>query len=47
MPNDGTSNGARRFIGTYADIDPESGVEATKERADRDFRESIEELRSR
>lgn len=32
-----------RFIGKYADIDLAAGVEAVKERADDDFRESREE----
>lgn len=32
-----------RFIGKYADVDLAAGVEAVKERADNDFRESREE----
>jgi hypothetical protein len=41
------SNDARGFIGKYADIGLESGVEAVKERTDCEFRESIEALRSK
>lgn len=36
-----------RFIGKYADIDLSAGVEAVKDRADHDFRESREETNVR
>ncbi|PSQ65446.1 MAG: hypothetical protein BRD24_07090 [Halobacteriales archaeon SW_9_67_24] len=34
-----------RFVGKYADVDLAAGVEAVKERADRDFRESTADVR--
>ena len=36
-----------RFIGKYADVDLAAGVEAVKDRADRDFREAREETNVR
>jgi predicted CopG family antitoxin len=36
-----------RFIGKYADVDLAAGVEAVKDRADRDFHESREETNVR
>jgi|AntDeeMetagen681_2_1112603.scaffolds.fasta_scaffold20197_2 predicted CopG family antitoxin len=34
-----------RFVGKYADVDLAAGVEAVKERADRDFQESTADVR--
>lgn len=35
----------RRFIGKYADVDLEAGIERVKERTDRDTREKREDVR--